>query len=205
MEDKITRRAVLAMGPAAILGASTLAAASPAAAALPWPWKEIDPASIQERAYQSAWSKNACMYGTVEAVLGTLADRYGAPYNAFPIEAALYGSGGIAGLGSVCGALNGCGLLFGLFAKNHDDLFTLCKEVFAWYENASLPVYQPKGPKVEMSVVQTVAHSNLCQVSTGLWLKATGNKLRTPQHFERCNRLVADVAAQAVTLLNRHS
>jgi hypothetical protein len=202
MENKISRRALMGMGSAAILGAS-IAKAAPAAATLPWPWKEIDPAGVRERAYQSASAKNACMYGVLEAVLGTLADRYGAPYDSFPVGAAVYGSGGIAGLGSVCGALNASGLIFGLFAKDQNEAFAMCRELFAWYEKATLPVYQPKSPKLDIPIVQTVALSNLCQVSTSTWLKASGHKQLSPQMFERCNRLVADVAAQAVGVLNR--
>jgi hypothetical protein len=213
MEKKITRRAILSAGTLAggvaiggsILGAANMASAAKTSAAVPWPWKEIDPASIQERAYQSAWAKIGCMYGTVEAVLGTLADKYGAPYNTFPIEATIYGSGGIGGLGSVCGTINACGLLFNLFSRNQNDLFALCNEISLWYENAKLPSYKPKNPKMDIPIVPSVSQSNLCHVSSTMWAKASGHKLLTQQHFERCNRLVADVTLKAVTMLNEYS
>jgi hypothetical protein len=206
MDKKISRRVMLGAAPAALAGAAAFAAAHPAASpAVPWPWIQTDPASVQERAYQSATAKTACMYGTFEAVIGTLADKHGAPYDSFPVLATLYGSGGVAGLGSLCGALNASGMLFGLFAKNQDAVFAMCRELFAWYEKAALPAYRPKSPKLDIPIVQTVANSTLCQVSTSTWLKASGNKLRTPEMFERCNRLVADVAAQAVALLNKYT
>jgi hypothetical protein len=213
MEMKITRRAILNIGTAvgglavggSILGAANIMSATKTATALPWPWKEINPADIQERAYQSAWAKIGCMYGTIEAVIGTLADKYGAPYNTFPVEATIYGSGGIGGIGSVCGTINGCGLLFNLFSKNQEDLFALCQEISLWYENAKLPSYKPKKPKLDIPIVTSVARSNLCHISSTTWANASGHKLLTPEHFERCNRLVADVAAQAVAILNEYS
>jgi len=75
---KRCRREILRMGSAisgmvvsgSILHTSNLLAAQQPASSLPWPWKEIEPDSIQERAYQSTWAKNACMFGILEAVLG---------------------------------------------------------------------------------------------------------------------------------------
>jgi hypothetical protein len=208
MIKKLTRRAILSTG-AVALGGSILSAATVAStskrAAIPWPWKELNPADVRERAYQSAWAKVACMYGTFEAIIGTLSDKYGAPYNTFPIEATLYGSGGFGGLGSICGTINACGLLFGLFAKKQVDLFALCQEISLWYENAQLPAYKPRKPRLDIPMATSVSRSHLCHVSSTTWANASGQQLLTQQHFERCNRLVADVAAQAVTILNQYS
>lgn len=213
MGTKLTRRSVLGIGAAAgglavggsLLGSANRSSETGSAAALPWRWREIRPEEIRERAYQSAWAKIGCMYGTIEAVLGTLADRYGAPYNTFPVDATVYGSGGIGGLGSLCGTVNACGLLFNLFSKSQDDLFALCREISLWYENAALPVYKPVKPRVDIPIVTSVARSNLCHVSSTAWANASKHKLLTQEHFERCNRLVADVTVKAVALLNEYS
>jgi len=214
MEKKITRRSILNLGTIAgglaaggsSLGVASLIQSAPKqSAALPWPWREIKPAEIQERAYQSAWAKIGCMYGTVEAVLGTLADKYGAPYDNFPIEATLYGSGGVGGLGSLCGTINACGLLFSLFSKSQEDLFALCREISLWYESTPLPTYKPKNPKLNIPIATSIARSNLCHISSTTWANVSGHKLLTNEHFERCNRLVADVTTQAVILLNQYS
>jgi hypothetical protein len=213
MKMKISRREILGVGSVAgcaVIGSSILKSAtfvgpSPSVEALPWPWKKMDPAEIQERAYQSAWDKIGCMYGVCEAILGTLADKYGAPYNTFPVEATIYGSGGIGGIGAVCGTINASGLLFNLFAKNQNDLFALCSEMSLWYEKTSLPSYKPGKPKVDIAIVKSTAGSNLCHVSSTAWANASGYKVMTNEHFERCNRLVADVAAQLVTVLNEYS
>jgi hypothetical protein len=212
MKKMISRRAILGVGSAAgyaAIGGSILKGAnfmsSSPATALPWPWKKIDPAEIQERAYQSAWAKIGCMYGVCESVIGTLADKYGAPYETFPVEATIYGSGGIGGIGSVCGTINASGLLFNLFVKNQNDLFALCSEISLWYEKTNLPNFKPKKPKADIPIVKSVAGSNLCHVSSTTWANASGHKVMTNEHFERCNRLVADVAMQVVTLLNQYS
>ncbi|MBN2318776.1 MAG: C-GCAxxG-C-C family protein [Acidobacteria bacterium] len=213
MKMKLSRREILGVGSVAgcaaiggsILKGANFATASPSAAALPWSWKKIDPAEIQERAYQSAWEKIGCMYGVCEAILGTLADRYGAPYNTFPVDATVYGSGGIGGIGAVCGTINASGLLFNLFVKDQNDLFALCSEMSLWYEKASLPNYKPKKPKVDIQIAKSVAGSNLCHVSSTNWANASGYKVMTNEHFERCNRLVADVAVQLVTVLNQYT
>ncbi len=213
METKLTRRSILNLGTAvgglavggSILGAANIMSAPKPSTALPWTWKEIKPEDVQERAYQSAWAKIGCMYGTVEAVIGTLADKYGAPYNTFPIDATIYGTGGIGGIGSLCGTINASGLLFNLFSKNQDDLFALCQEISLWYENTELPTYKPKKPKLDIPIVSSVAHSNLCHVSSTTWLNASGHKALSDEHFERCNRLVADVTVKAVTMLNEYT
>lgn len=213
MEKKIPRRTILGFGSAlggvalcgSIIKAENSAAAPAPSTVLPWAWKTIDPADVRERAYQSAWNKIGCMYGTVEAVIGTLAERYGAPYNTFPVGATIYGSGGIGGVGSLCGSVNASGLLFNLFVEKQEDLFALCQEMSLWYENANLPAYKPKKPKLDIPIVESVAGSNLCHVSSTAWSNASGHKLMTNEHFERCNRLVADVTAQVVTQLNRYS
>jgi hypothetical protein len=213
MKKKISRRAILATGSAAgfaaiggaILNSVDSVSAAPSVAPLPWEWKKIEPAEIQERAYQSAWAKIGCMYGVCESIIGTLADRFGVPYNTFPVDATIYGSGGIGGIGSVCGTINASGLILNLFVKEQNDLFALCSEMSLWYEKADLPRYKPQKPKVEMEIAKSVAGSNLCHVSSTNWAKVSGHKVLTNEHFERCNRLVADVAIQLVTVLNQYT
>ena len=59
MENNLTRRAMLSAGAAAVTGSIMPAASLSKRAALPWQWKELKPADVQERAYQSAWAKVA--------------------------------------------------------------------------------------------------------------------------------------------------
>jgi len=84
-------------------------------------------------------------------------------------------------------------------------LFALCSEISLWYEKADLPNYRPKNPKFDIPIARSVAGSNLCHVSSTTWAKASGHKVMTNEHFERCNRLVADVAVRLVTVLNLYA
>lgn len=209
MKSEITRRRMLQIGGAAVGGAILLNANSiartEAPAIYPWTWKPIKPESIQERAYQSAWAKIGCMYGVVESILGTLADNYGAPYNTFPVAATVYGSGGIGGVGSACGTINAGGLLFGLFVEKQETMFALCNELSLWYEKTSMPVYKPLKPNQDIPIMSSISGSNLCHVSCSKWSKASGHKLMTMSHFERCNRMVADVAMKIAEMLNQYA
>jgi hypothetical protein len=209
MRSEITRRRMLQIGGVAVGGTILYKASSiamgKAPGSLPWVWKPIEPESIQERAYQSAWAKIGCMYGVVEAVIGTLADKYGAPYNTFPVAATVYGSGGIGGVGSLCGTVNAGGLIFGLFVEKEGDLFALCNEISLWYENTAMPIYKPQNPKYDIPIVTSVSGSNLCHISCTKWSNASGHKLMTMPHFERCNRMVSDAAMKIVTMLNQYT
>ncbi|NLA75088.1 MAG: hypothetical protein GX846_06430, partial [Deltaproteobacteria bacterium] len=135
----------------------------------------------------------------------TLADKYGAPYNTFPFAATVYGSGVIGGVGSLCGAVNAGGLLFGIFVEKQDDLFALCNELSLWYEKTALPLYKPAKPNQDIPIVTSVSGSNLCHISSTKWSKASGHKLMTMPHFERCNRLVSDAAMKVVSMLNDYA
>ena len=209
MEFEITRRRMLQIGGAALGGSilygSNSIADNETPGSVPWTWKPIKPESIQERAYQSAWAKIGCMYGVVESVIGTLADNYGAPYNTFPVAATVYGSGGIGGIGSVCGTVNAGGLLFGMFAEKQEDLFALCNELSLWYEKTSMPMYKPQKPNQDIPIIPSISRSNLCHISCTKWSKVSGHKLMTMPHFERCNRLVADMSMKIAAMLNQYT
>ncbi|MFC1840003.1 C-GCAxxG-C-C family (seleno)protein [Thermodesulfobacteriota bacterium] len=209
MKNGITRRRMLQIGGAALGGTMLYRTNSVAGTGepggLPWTWKKIKPESIQERAYQSAWAKIGCMYGVVESVIGTLADKYGSPYDTFPVAATVYGSGGVGGVGSLCGTVNAAGLLFGLFIEKQEDLFQLCNEISLWYEKTSMPVYRPLKPVQDIPIASSVSGSNLCHISCTKWSNVSGHQLMTMPHFERCNRIVADMAMKIVTMLNQYA
>ena len=208
MDKKLTRRAILNAGAAAVSG-SVLSAATVASASKrsrsPGHGKSSNRQTSRSGRINPPGQRWPACTAHLKQIIGTLSDKYGAPYNTFPMEATLYGSGGFGGLGSICGTINACGLLFGLFAKKQEDLFALCQEISLWYENAQLPAYKPRKPRLDIPMATSVSRSHLCHISSTTWANASGHQLLTQQHFERCNRLVADVAAQAVTMLNEYS
>ena len=128
-----------------------------------------------------------------------------------------YGKSGVAGYGTLCGALNGAAAAIGLYlgtankkapeSKARDKLIA---ELFAWYEQAQLPAFKPtadqaaqvKGKAIDMPA--TCARSVLCHRSVGVWCKSSGHCASSKERSERCARLTGDVAKKTVELLNAH-
>jgi len=199
-------RLLAGLGGAATLGgAGTLlastAAAQPAAPAgamarMPWPYRLIDPDAAGQRAFDG-YHKGHCMYGTFEAVAGTVAEQLGAPYTSFPFQMFIYGMGGVYGWGTLCGALNGCAAALQLLSPNPGPLVD---ELFHWYENTPLPDFDVKGMKFR--TVRSAAGSPLCHPSIAKWCEASGKKAYSAERDERCGVLAGAVARKCAMLLN---
>ena len=168
--------------------------------AVPWPYHELDPQTTAEQAYLYHY-QGSCMYGVFKSIVGQLAERYGEPYRSFPCGMMTYGAGGVAGWGSLCGALNGAAAVIGLFASRKEQA-SLVNQVFLWYEQTELPIHVPAQPKLDMEMPASVAHSVLCHPSVGAWSKASRYPVAGKEHMERCARLTADTARQTVIVLN---
>jgi hypothetical protein len=137
------------------------------------------------------------MYGVFEAIVGATAETLGGAYKEFPFEALMYGSGGVGGWATLCGALNGAAMAFQLLSKTPKPLIDA---LFSWYERAALPDYVPKAAKFPN--VKSVAGSPLCHQSLVNWTKAAKKKTFSPERKDRCGVLTASVARQTVLLLN---
>ncbi len=168
---------------------------------LPWPYTELDPQAVAERAY-GYYSEGHCMYAVFKGILAPLAERHGEPYRSFPCEMMAYGAGGVAGWGSLCGALNGAAAAIALFAADKEQRASLTGRVFLWYEQTELPVWAPAAPRLEMQGFPSVAHSVLCHASVARWSKAAGHPVGGREQVERCARLAAETARQTANALN---
>lgn len=170
----------------------------PQALALPWPYQELDPVAVAERAYK-AYSEGGCMYGAFEGVFGELREKVGSPYTAFPAKMMVYGKAGTAGWGTLCGALNGSAAAIYLTqdSKTGDQLIN---ELFTWYGQEGLPDYRPVSPKYEIK--KSTAGSPLCHVSVTRWCEGSGFTALSPERAERCAWLTASVAKYNAELLN---
>ncbi|NWJ40340.1 MAG: C_GCAxxG_C_C family protein [Geothrix sp.] len=192
---------IAAAGGASSLVAGTAPEPSPSAARggmakLPWPYKPLDPEAIGNRAYQD-YGKAHCMYGTFEAIVGSVAEKLGAPYTDFPFEMFTYGMGGVHGWGTLCGCLNGCAAAIQVLSANPEPVID---ELYRWYQTAALPDFDPKG--IKFKSVQSVAGSPLCHPSIAKWCEASGKKAYSPERKDRCGVLTAAVARKCVMLLN---
>ncbi|NLF74045.1 MAG: hypothetical protein GX575_33995 [Candidatus Anammoximicrobium sp.] len=166
-----------------------------------WSYQPLDPDTVGQVAYE-LYPHGSCMYAVFGSVISQLAEKAGEPFRSFPLEMMRYGATGIGGWGSVCGALNGCAALIGLFHREqHDKLRDeLISDLFLWYESSRLPRFVP-GPVAD-EVGVGVAGSVLCHVSVSEWCKSTGHDAFGKERRERCRRLSADCAMRLVELLN---
>jgi len=163
----------------------------------PWPYAELDPEAVRERAY-AAYYEAGCAYGAYEGLIGELRKVVGVPFTFMPTHMMNYGAGGVAGWGTLCGALNASAAVMSLVSKSYG---VLSKELLGWYTQTALPTFKPAKPHLDIET-SSVAGSPLCHASVSTWCNEAGYKANAPERAERCARLTADVAGHAAVLLN---
>ncbi len=168
---------------------------------VPWKYVPLDEGLTATRAYKLHAQKH-CMYAVFASVLAQLGEKFGPPYSTFPFDMMVYGKGGIAGWGSVCGALNGAAAAISLLGKNEGEVGKMIQELFRWYEQTALPTYVPEGKPLLDPFPKTVADSVQCHASIMKWCKATGYRHASRERVERCMRISGSVAQKTVELLN---
>jgi len=163
--------------------------------AWPWPYRPVDVEIVRRKGYDLFW-KGACCYGVAESIVSELREKVGHPYTGFPTDLFRYGEGGVAGWGTVCGALNGAAAIISLVAGN--DRGPIINELFGWYCDTAIPTpkTQPFGPPTG----ESIAGSPLCHVSLTRWAEASGHAIGSAEHNERCAMLTGDVAARTAEL-----
>ncbi len=209
MESVSRRKALSTMIGAAITGGSFLSITSALHSSayastknFPWAYHKLDPDAAAEKAYWGFYNEGrGCCYGVFASIVEELADRHGAPYNAFPCEMMTIGKSGIAGWGSICGALLGGAAAVSLFygIKEHTPLVS---ELFKWYESTAMPTFIPQKPKIQGSCQPTVSGSILCHVSASTWCFETKLDSHSPERSERCARVTGEVARKTIEILN---
>ena len=170
-----------------------------------WTPKKIDDiAAASAVAYKGYWYKGyGCGYGVFYSILGTMAEKYGAPYNCFPFTMMEGFKGGMSDWGTICGALAGAAMAFAVFYPRKEAT-PMVNELFRWYEQTAFPIYNPgdaaQGVKGELPT--SVAHSVLCHVSVSRWSYTTKIEANSTARSERCGRVTADVSRKAIEILN---
>jgi hypothetical protein len=179
---------------------------------LPWPYAELDLEQVRKSGHLWYGSKECCG-GVFTAIVKALASVVGDPYDKIPCDMMLYGAGGVAGMGSLCGTLNGAGAAMSL-VFDKPTVKTLMQQVISWYGATALPSDESDGYAVnhqllegdpytiDISLPASVSGSELCHVSVTEWCLASSFTGGSPERKERCGRLAGDVAAKAVELMN---
>lgn len=166
-----------------------------------WPYTTLDPSFTAERAYMES---GGCMYASFNGIFSKLADKFGEPYISFPIHMMKYGSGGINGYGTICGALNGASAIIGLLAKDKTIQDSMITQLFRWYEKTELPEFIPRKTILDFTPPPSVSNSVLCHMSVTNWIKISGYKSDSDERKERCRRLIGDVVSYTTKMLNEY-
>lgn len=127
-----------------------------------------------------------------------------------------YGSGGVAGWGTLCGILNGCMAVLNLINLHGEIGHTL----MGWYSTTLFPTANCDGYSIEKGpsaipddkvLAHTVSDSPLCHISISKWCKAAGVSVsdQTEQGLrykdDRCSKICADAAAKTAELINQYA
>ena len=188
---------------------------------------QLDAAAVQEPAYHGYYA-GGCCHGAYNGLMKHLADTVGAPFDKLPLDFGMFGGGGIAGYGSICGAVLGGVLTINSVVPNlaTADLTANQKtvrnrmmvELMRWYEQTPFPAYTPTAVNAAETgltrgfndvglpaVVQVAPGSHLCHASVTGWCAANGNVPSSGADKKaRCARLTADVSGKVVAMLNAY-
>ena len=167
-----------------------------------WPYLALDPERTAGLAYEYHHQKRSCMYGVFAGIILQLAEKVGEPYQSFPCEMMVYGAGGVAGWGTLCGALNGGAAAIALLVRKEADRNALIDALYSWYQDRKLPAYAPQKPFFPGDLPALKPSSVLCHPSVSTWIKQAKVSFYSKEREERCTRLSADTARKTVELLN---
>lgn len=131
-----------------------------------------------------------------------MGEKYGAPYNSFPLHMMEVGKSGISEWGTICGALLGVASAWALF-WGRQERDPMVDELFTWYEHEPLPAYIPKKClSFEGELPASVPASVLCHPSVSKWCYEHNIKMKSKQRSERCARVTGAVTLRAVEIMN---
>jgi len=210
-KSKVSRRAVLSGVGVAALGAGmarvpfNTAVASDTLPSLPWDYAAngLDVDEIRIQAFCLDQQVN-CGYGGAQAIINALADQVGEPWSTLPDGLYSYAGGGVLKWGTICGSLNGIIAVMGMLGVHGK----LGDALMDYYCTADLPTPTLEGCTPDCvseplpAVVTSVAASPLCHMSVSKWADTQGVPISDPLKKVRCGRLVGDIAARAVELMN---
>ncbi|MHC4798156.1 MAG: C-GCAxxG-C-C family protein, partial [Planctomycetota bacterium] len=176
-----------------------------------WNYTRLDTESVRKKGHLYYYDGRCCA-GAFKAIVLSLAQVVGHPFDKIPCDMMRYGAGGVAGFGSICGALNGASAAIGLVCDQATTM-KLVAELLSWYAATPLPSqisnryaqnheFLVNEYYTDAILVQSAAGGNLCHMSVTNWCKASGFASESNECNERCARLTGDVAAKAVELLN---
>lgn len=183
----------------AMVGLSPLTAKA-AAPAIPWAYQPLDIELVRQRAYNN-YFVGGCMYASAKALLDSIFEVVGSPWDSIPADMFKFGKGGALSWGTLCGALNGSLAVIELAAGASGD--ALGHELMGWYGDFPFPSNKLDAIAHYPGQIQTVSKSPLCHTSVSIWCDAANATVNSDQKKDRCAKLAGDTAARAAELLNQ--
>lgn len=175
---------------------------------LPWPYPPdgLNPEDIRQEGYCLYYLEGGCGHGAAQAILDALAEAQPEPWARLPRGLYSYGAGGAVGWGTICGALNGVLGVMDILGVHG----LLGNAVMDYYSNTELPTdelvgWVPDDTRVPIPLAdlpKSVSFSPLCHNSVSSWAAVAGVPIADPTKKDRCAKLVGDVVAYAVALMN---
>jgi hypothetical protein len=221
--ESVGRRDFIIGTATAALGLSTgdmVRASAPIALPLPYLKTTLDPEYVRQLAY-SYYFQGGCMHGASSGLIQAFKEaKPGTDWDLIPLGMYKYGSGGVAGWGTICGVLNGVMAVLNLI-----DLHgKLGNELMGWYSTTEFPTDACDGfvaVKADGTVLataipdaqvlaHTVSDSPLCHVSISKWCHAAGVSVADTTvdalkyKDDRCSKICADTAAKTAELINAY-
>lgn len=170
-----------------------------AAPTLPFPYQTLDVNLVRQRGYNNYFT-GGCMYASAKALLETLVEVVGAPWDSIPGDMFKFGKGGALNWGTLCGALNGSIAVIELASGNAAE--TIGPELLGWYTKFPFPSSAHESYCHIPNQITTISSSPLCHQSVTLWCDASGATINSNEKKDRCAKLAGDTAAKAAELLN---
>jgi len=201
----LSRRDFLRVGCKGLVGAAALTAMPSVMAvaegveapAYPFPYAKLDPEKVAARGFDSFYKLGGCAVGAFDAIIGTLADEVGYPFNQIPVKMMCNGAAGYS-VGTLCGSLGGCAAALGILCEPADSK-ALMNELFTWYCGMEFPTYNPNN----FDFITTVSGSVNCNESVTKFMKANGiESMGDDKRKARCAAVTAECARKCVELLN---
>ncbi|MDH4230995.1 MAG: C-GCAxxG-C-C family protein [Nitrospirota bacterium] len=207
-EKKLSRRDLIINGGkvaagAAILSLGAVNAAKTAEAyefTSEYKYVKLDPKEVGQTTYENYFTK-WCTSSVIAGLVESLKKHAGGAWKDFPIDAYRWGHGGLAGWGTLCGTMPGAGVVIGLVTKNTDTAEAMVNDLAFYYSYNELPNFTPSGSKTAMKHM-TMSGTPVCHISVGKWMKAENVAFLSNERAERCARLSANIAMEAVHMLN---
>ena len=147
----------------------------------PAPYDTLDVETVRINAHDDFCTEGkGCCYAAFNGMVNLLRAQLPETFPSFPSEIMYYGHGGVAGWGTICGAINGAAACISLVCdKATSD--QLINELCGWYTEALFPTdisntYATEGTftatKSDEVLTQNSCDSVLCHISVTKWCDA---------------------------------